>query len=139
MIEENLLIPHDGASPPTGDDPRTDEEGIDEAHREEALDEGDLLLLQAEEVEETQTDHRDRTREAATKAKPLQRPHRIVVHDDGQDHARSSPLQSRERTLGSTEWPTSLQAVPSLHTDPAPVRVTSPGSTARIRWTTSIA
>ena len=96
MIEENLLIPHDGASPPTGDDPRTDEEGIDEAHREEAMDEGDLLLLQAEEAEETQTDHRDRTREAATKAKPLQRPHRIVVHDDGQDHARSSPLQSRE-------------------------------------------
>lgn len=97
MTEENLLIPHDGASPPTGDDPRTDEEGIDEAHREEALDEGDLLLLlQAEEAEETQTDHRDRTREAATKAKPLQRPHRIVVHDDGQDHARSSPLQSRE-------------------------------------------
>ena len=69
MIEENLLIPHDGASPPTGDDPRTDEEGIDEAHREEALDEGDLLLLpQAEEAEETQTDRQDRTREAATKS-----------------------------------------------------------------------
>ena len=96
MIEENLLIPHDGASPPTGDDPRTDEEGIDEAHREEALDEGDLLLLQAEEAEETQTDRRDQAREAATKAKPLRRPHHIVAHDDGQDHARSSPLQSRE-------------------------------------------